>query len=265
MEMEKISSLQNARIKNVVLLQEKSAERKLQNRFVVEGMKELQMALDANYQVEAVFTNDVDAMSEALQSRLQEGGTAMYQTTDDVFAKIAYRENTSKVVALISCKANSLDALALSKNPLIIIVEGVEKPGNIGAIIRTADAIKADAVIVCDAKADLYNPNVIRGSVGTFFAVPLVACTNEDCAAWLAKHDIKAFAAALTATHFYHEVDMREATAIVFGAEATGLTSFWLDKVTQVKIPMLGKNDSLNVSVSVAVMVYEAGRQRNFQ
>lgn len=262
-----ITSLQNQAIKNIVKLS-KSKERKEQGLFVVEGARELSLALQSGYQLVAVYlcrelfekTKYPDLLNTIPQS-LQ----IINEISLPVFTKIAYRENSDGIVALLKPKRHTLDELSLSTNPFLIILESVEKPGNLGAILRTADAAAVDAVIVCDPQTDLYNPNVIRSSVGGIFTVQTAICSSEEAFAWLQDQQIFSFAAELQAAEFYQNIDFTASSAIVMGTEADGLSDFWLKNATKrIKIPMRGKIDSLNVSVSTAILTFEAMRQRGF-
>ena len=180
-----------------------------------------------------------------------------------VYEKIAYRGSTEGIVAVVREKRLSLNDLQLSRSPLLMVLERVEKPGNLGAILRSADAAKADAVVVCDPLTDLYNPNLIRSSIGAIFSVPTVACTSEECIEFLKQKQIQILTAQLQNSNLYYDQDMKRATAIVMGTEATGLTDQWRQAATaHIRIPMLGKMDSLNVSVSAAILLFEAVRQR---
>jgi TrmH family RNA methyltransferase len=168
-------------------------------------------------------------------------------------------------VALAKPKTHSLSDIRLSDNPFVIILEAVEKPGNLGAVLRTADAAAVDAVIICDPQTDLYNPNVIRSGVGGLFTVQTAVCSSEEALVWLSTNGISTFAAELQAADFYQDTDFRQPSAIVMGTEADGLSAFWLkNATTRVKIPMRGEIDSLNVSVSTAIITFEAMRQRGF-
>lgn len=258
-----ITSLQNPAIKNIVKLS-KSKERKEQQLFVIEGARELSLALQSGYRPEAVYLcremfektkypDLLDPLSKEI----------VFDISLPVFAKVAYRENSDGVVALAKPKQHSLSDLKLSLNPFLILLESVEKPGNLGAILRTADAAAVDAVIVCDPQTDLYNPNVVRSSVGGLFTVQTAVCSSEEAFAWLQAHNIRSFAAELQAAEFYQKTDFTQPSAIVMGTEAEGLSDFWLHNATKrIKIPMRGKIDSLNVSVSTAVLTFEAMRQR---
>ncbi len=259
MKIEVISSLQNPKVKNLVKLIEKSSERRAQQLIVVEGLRELGLAISAGMQISQLyFCPTIGAQAEDLVA------DQYFEVTKEVFAKIAYRENSDGFIGLLVPRFYTLETLPLSESPFIITLEAVEKPGNLGAILRTADAASIDAVIICDPKTDIYNPNAIRSSVGCIFTVPIVVTTNEELKEWFDEKGIQYFAAALTAEKLYTEIDFKKPSAIILGTEATGLSEFWLNKSTaQIKIPMQGKIDSLNVSISTAVLTFEANRQRN--
>ncbi|MDO5522498.1 MAG: RNA methyltransferase [Bacteroidia bacterium] len=258
-----ITSLQNPAIKNVVKLS-KSRERKEQQLFVIEGARELSLALQSDYRIDAVYvcremfekTKYPDVLNSLPEN-------IIFEIAPLVFEKIAYRENSDGLVALAKPKLHTLNDLRLSENPFVIILESVEKPGNLGAILRTADAAAVDAVIICDPQTDLYNPNVIRSSVGGIFTVQTAVCSSNEAVVWLEANKITSFAAELQAAEFYQNIDFTQPSAIVMGTEAEGLTDFWLKNAKKrIKIPMRGKIDSLNVSVSTAVLTFEAMRQR---
>lgn len=260
-----ISSLQNPAIKNVVKLS-KSKERKEQQLFVIEGARELSHACSGGYQVESVYVfRDMFAKTKYPDVLARIDDSRIFDISQAVFEKIAYRENSDGIIAIAKPKLHSLDQLHVSENPFVIVLESVEKPGNLGAILRTADAAAVDALIVCDPQTDLYNPNVIRSSIGTIFTVQTAVCSSREALDWLEQHHIVSFAAELQASEFYHTVDFRSPSAIVMGTEADGLTHFWLQHTKKrIKIPMRGKIDSLNVSVSTAILTFEAMRQRGF-
>jgi TrmH family RNA methyltransferase len=264
--MEKITSLQNPHIKNIVKLS-KARGRKEQGVFVLEGARELSLALAAGYETRSVFVcQELFAKSDYPDVLSSIGEQLKIEVSEQVFDKIAYREGSDGLLALMKPKSHSLADLRLPKEPFIIVLEAVEKPGNLGAILRTADAARADAVVVCDPLTDVYNPNAIRSSVGCVFTVPLAVCSSEEALNWLKANHIQSFAAELQAAEWYHEADFRKASAIVMGTEADGLTPFWLQNADKhIKIPMRGKIDSLNVSVSTAVITFEAMRQRGFE
>ncbi len=260
-----ITSLQNPTIKQIVKLS-KSSERRAQRLFLLEGARELSLALQAGYMVTEVFLCR-EMFTQSKYPRVLESlhPEIITEISPAVFAKIAYRENSDGVVALAQPKSHTLNELLLSENPFLILLEAVEKPGNLGAVLRTADAAAVDAVIICDPQTDLYNPNVIRSGVGGLFTVQTAVCTSSEALAWLQQHHISIYAAELQAAEFYQDIDFRPPSAIVMGTEADGLTDFWLHHATKrIKIPMRGKIDSLNVSVSTAILTFEAMRQRGF-
>ena len=260
-----ITSLQNPAIKNIVKLS-KSKERKEQQFFVSEGARELSLALQSDYQIQAVYVcREMFERTKYPDVLNSLPDTIIFDISFPVFEKIAYRENSDGVVVLAKPKSHTLNDLKLSENPFLIVLESVEKPGNLGAILRTADAAAVDAVIVCDPQTDLYNPNVVRSGVGGIFTVQTAVCTSLEAVEWLAEKKITSFAAELQAAEFYQNVDFTQPSAIVMGTEADGLTDFWLKNAKKrIKIPMRGKIDSLNVSVSTAILAFEAMRQRGF-
>lgn len=263
--MEKITSLQNSRIKNIIKLS-KSKERKEQNLFIIEGARELNLALSVDYEINSVFvcpelfvkTDYPDILNSIPENKLLE-------VSEVVFEKIAYREGSDGLLTLAKPKKHSLENLELPENPFVIVLEAMEKPGNLGAILRTADAARVDAVIICDPATDLYNPNAVRSSVGCLFTVQTAVCTSQEALYFLRRKHIKTFAAELQASQWYQDTDFTGPSAIIMGTEADGLTDFWLQHSdARIKIPMRGKIDSLNVSVSTAVLTFEAMRQRGF-
>ena len=256
-EMEKITSTQNPKVKRLAALQQKSAERRREGVFVVEGRRELDHCIEAGYEVESIFVCQ-DIVPDNLPPAAQ-----TYDVSTRVYERIAYRGSTEGIVAIVYAKQLTLNDLKLGDKPFVVVLESVEKPGNLGAVLRSADAAGVDAVIVCDPLTDLYNPNLIRSSIGAIFTVPCVACTSEECIHFLKERGIQILTAQLQDSRLYYDVDMRRPTAIVMGTEATGLTQQWrLAADAHIRIPMLGRLDSLNVSVSAAVLMYEAVRQR---
>ncbi len=250
-----ISSVHNPRIRQVIALTQKASERRRTGLFVVEGRREVERCVAAGYEV-------VEAYS--LTSDSPPVGEERWRVTPEVYERIAYRGTTEGIVAVVRQRHARLSQLVLpAEGALVVVVESVEKPGNIGAIMRSADAAGAHALIVSDPHTDLYNPNLIRASVGTCFSVPTVACTSAEAIAYLRAHGVAILTAQLQDSRLYYDTDMRRATAIVLGTEATGLTSAWREAAdAHIRIPMLGMADSLNVSVSAAVLLYEAVRQR---
>ena len=253
-----LTSTKNPRIKNLLALQQKSAERRRAGLFVVEGRRELEHCLEAGYEVVELYV-----CPELLPADVRFPDADILVVSPAVYERIAYRGTTEGVVAVVRTRHLTLSDLQLSANPLIVVLESVEKPGNLGAILRSADAAGADAVVVCDPLTDLYNPNLIRASIGAIFTVPTVACSSAECIEYLKDHGIQILTAQLQDSHPYYDTDMRRPTAIVMGTESTGLTDQWRQAATaHIRIPMLGRLDSLNVSVSSAILLYEAVRQR---
>lgn len=261
----KITSLQNAAIKNIVKLA-KSKERKEQQLFVIEGARELSLALAGGYIIDSVYVcTQIFAKSKYPDVVDSIARDKKFTISPAVFEKIAYRENSDGIVAVAKPKSHGLADIKLSANPFVVVLESVEKPGNLGAILRTADAAAVDAVVVCDPQTDLYNSNVIRSSVGTLFTVQTAVCTSSEAMEWLQQNKITSYAAELQAAEFYQDVDFTHPSAIIMGTEAEGLSDFWLQNAEKrIKIPMRGKIDSLNVSVSAAILTFEAMRQRGF-
>lgn len=261
-----ITSLQNPSIKNIVKLYKSSRERRDQSLFVIEGARELSLALDSSYSIEAVYVcREMFSRTRYPEVLDLIPNNILFEISSVVFEKIAYRDGSDGIVALAKPKKHRLDDIKLSDNPFLIILESVEKPGNLGAVLRTADAAAVDGVVICDPQTDLYNPNVIRSGVGGLFTVSTAVCTSEEALSWMQKHNISIYAAELQAAEFYQDINYEKPSAIVMGTEADGLTGFWLSNATKrIKIPMRGKIDSLNVSVSTAIITFEAMRQRGF-
>lgn len=282
---ETITSAQNPKIKELLALQEKSRARREKGLFVVEGRRELGHCLDAGYKARTIFVckeilgedglaeilgndvrNGIPGQAAASSCCLANGGKApdIIEITPALYEKVAYRGGTEGVIAEIYTKETRLGDLVLAKEPLIMVLESVEKPGNLGAVLRSADAAGADAVIICDPLTDLYNPNLIRASIGAVFTRQVVAASSEETVKWLKDKGIKILTAQLQDSEWYYDTDMRGGVAIVMGTEATGLTDFWRKAAdAHIRIPMLGSLDSLNVSVSAAILLYEAVRQRH--
>lgn len=253
-----ITSTSNPRIKEVTGL-EKARNRRESGSFLIEGLREVRMAVKAGYVIN-YFLRCPEILSHAdeVQSVAEE-----WLISREVFSKLAVRENSGGLLAVAKMKSHQLDVIRPGVNPLIIILESVEKPGNLGAVLRTADAAGADAVIVCDPQTDLYNPNIIRSGLGSLFTVPVGITDSSAAISFLRKHSISIYATSLEASVPYDTIDFRKSTAIIMGTEATGLSDEWLRASDQnIIIPMFGNVDSMNVSVSAAIVTFEAVRQR---
>ncbi len=311
MKYEKITSAQNPKIRELTPLQHRSAYRRETGLFVVEGRREVARCLDAGFRVRTFFycpeiisegemeeifakvSDDGcgrDGGSEGLavgsdSSRLEE--VLAVEIPAELYDKVAYRGGTEGIMAVAECREMSLSGLRVGRTPLIVVLEGVEKPGNLGAVLRSADAAGVDAVLLCDSPSDIYNPNVLRASTGTVFSVPLAEATSEEAIEWLRERGVKILSAQLQDSDWYYDTDMVNdlggavdggeggcsdggsaerlgGVALVMGTEDEGLTDKWRAAAdAHIKIPMLGRADSLNVSVSAAVLLYEAVRQRH--
>jgi TrmH family RNA methyltransferase len=267
--LKEVSSLQNPLVRKVLSLRVKSRERRSTGLFVLEGERELRLAVQAGYHIETLIFcpailhgRDMEEIRGAVPA-----ATASLAVSSDVYAKMAYRGNTQGLMAIARWRDHSLDGLTLaSESPLILVAEAPEKPGTIGALLRTADAAALDAVIIANPKTDLYNPNTIRSSVGCLFTTPIATGTTDEVIDYLKKKDCRIFCAALSASVAYTQADFRVPSAIVVGTESEGLSDYWLDASDQkILIPMEGKIDSMNVSVSAAILIFEAKRQRRFR
>ncbi len=264
-----ISSLQNELVKEIVQLQEKSRVRKKTGLFFIEGQRETRLAIDGGYTLEKILfceeiisKNQIDQLVESIKNQTP----ILVKISIQVYQKLAFRKTTEGLLAIAKAKNLSLDELKLKDNCLVLIAEASEKPGNIGALLRTADAANLDAVIIANPKTDFYNPNIIRSSVGCVFTNQIAQGSTNEILKLLKDNQINIYAAALDKRSLpYQRMDYSKASAIVVGTEATGLSEQWLENATEnIIIPMQGKIDSLNVSVSAAIIIFEAKRQRNF-
>lgn len=261
-----ISSIQNPYIKQLIQLKDKSRERKKSGLFLIEGEREIMLALKGGYELETVLFNP-EIISQQRLNNLTTKQLNTIEITSEVYQKLAYRDTTEGVLAVAKSKAHNLDKLKFqTKNPLLLVAEAPEKPGNIGALLRTADAARVDAVIIANPKTDLYNPNIIRSSVGCIFTNTIVTGSTSEIIDFLKSKNIPIYCAALQASVNYDTQDFTKATAIVVGTEATGLSDDWLENATQnIIIPMQGDIDSMNVSVAAGILIFEAKRQRGFK
>ena len=265
MPIEKITSVQNEGIKRVVRLRDRRG-REARGLTIVEGVREVRQALRAGLVIQQVYwcREGKDHCPDDLVEELAAAGVRIVETSGVVYEKIAYGDRMDGVLAMVEQPARTLADLELPAKPLVVVMESVEKPGNLGAVLRTCDGAGVDALVVCDERTDLFNPNIVRASLGAVFTVPVAACTSREAAEFLTARGIRSFAAVVQATGHYFEKDLSGPCAIVLGSEQDGLSDFWRQHATdQVRIPMRGKLDSLNVSVSAAIMIYEALRQRS--
>lgn len=263
--MKEITSIHNSYIKDLLKLQEKSRERKKKGLFLIEGKREISLAINSNYEFDTIlFLPDLITEDEILH--LFNANINRIQISKEVYQKLAYRASTEGIIAVTKAKEFSLENIQFKKEkPLILVAEAVEKPGNIGALLRTADAANIDAVFIANPKSDLYNTNIIRSSIGCVFTNQIATGTSKEIIAFLKEKNIHIYAATLQNSNEYHKENYTESTAIVVGTEATGLSEIWREAATQnINIPMQGQIDSMNVSVSAAIILFEAKRQRGF-
>lgn len=256
----KIESLQNPGIKQLIKLQQKSRERKSSSLFVNEGLQENRLALDSGFVPKKFY------LSEGIYDySLKLPDAEIYAVADSLFEKIAYRGTTGGIIGIYESPKFSLEQIELSDNPLIVILEAVEKPGNLGAVLRSCDGAAVDLLIVCDPLTDFFNPNVIRSSVGTVFSNQILAESKEKVVEWLKNNKIQIVSTFLRDnTISLYDADLKTQSAIVFGTESSGLSDFWAEQSdVLIKIPMKGRVDSLNVSNAAAICIYEAVRQRS--
>jgi TrmH family RNA methyltransferase len=262
--MKQITSVQNPYIKSLVQLQEKAKVRKQTGTFLIEGQREIELALKGGYEIETILIcTDLAQPSENL--KIPRSEHQIIEISKEVYQKLAYRDTTEGILAIAKTKLLALSDLKLSKNPLILIGESLEKPGNVGAILRTADAANIDAVIIANPKSDLYNPNIIRSSVGCLFTRQIAVGSTEEVITYLKANKINIFSATLQDSTEYHTQNYNTPSALVVGTEATGLSEKWRTESTKnIIIPMQGEIDSMNVSVAAAILLFEAKRQRGF-
>ena len=264
--MKEITSIQNSYVKDLLKLQEKSRERKKKGLFIIEGKREISLAIAADYEFDTILYFE-ELISEQEILHLFNANVHRILISKEVYQKLAYRDSTEGIIAVTKAKDFSLENIQFKiENPLILVAEGVEKPGNIGALLRTADAANVAAVFIANPKSDLYNANIIRSSVGCVFTNQIAVGTSEEIIAFLTEKKIKVYATTLQNSNEYHKEDYTAAAAIVVGSEATGLTPIFREEAIQnINIPMQGKIDSMNVSVAAAIVLFEAKRQRAFK
>jgi RNA methyltransferase, TrmH family len=258
--MPELTSLQNSRVKTIVKLRDDKRQRQRDGVMLVEGQYELELALASGLRPREVF------VCEELAAGKNVAGLDLLPVTvtRTVFEKMSHREGPDGWLAVFPTPRRDLNTLLLSPDPLLVLTEAVEKPGNLGAILRTADAAGVDGLLVSDPRVDLFNPNVVRASRGTLFTVPVVETSNSAALAFLRSNNIKVLAATPHTDIIFTEINLRQPVCIAVGTENAGLTDFWMDNADfKVKIPMMGKVNSLNVSTSTAIILYEALRQRS--
>jgi TrmH family RNA methyltransferase len=265
-----IRSAQNPKVKQLVRLKDRK-ERDETGLFLIEGFREIQRAFLGKVQMQALFICPeffLGSNEPALIDQLKQTGCLIYPCAPHIFEKLSYRDRPDGLLAVadqMCADLNDLTAkISQSKHPFLLIAEAIEKPGNLGSMLRSADAVAVDGVIVCDRCTDVYNPNVVRASVGTLFTVPVIEATSSETLLWLKENGIKIVAATPQAKELYTEVDLTGPVALAVGTEQVGLSEPWLKACdVQVRIPMGGVADSLNVATAATLLLYEVQRQRN--
>jgi TrmH family RNA methyltransferase len=258
----RITSAQNARVKQLVALQ-KPRERRKSGTFVIEGIREVSLAQKSGINLNEVYLCEELFVPDSTYP-IRTDGLKVYAITSEIFEKVSYRGHSGGILAVAPTPLQTLDRLPSKINPFYLVIEQVEKPGNIGAVLRTADAAGVDALIICDPATDLYNPNIIRASLGCLFTVPTIICNNEALLTFLTQKHIISFATLPEGEELYMDMNYSGGIAILMGAESTGLSDFWKKNANhQISIPMNGSIDSLNISNAAAIVTYEALRQRN--
>jgi len=264
-----ISSVQNPKVKQVLHLRDKKGRDKT-GQFLIEGYREILRATDAGWQIDILLICPelyLGSNEPALINQIAKKGTEIIICTQQVFEKISYRDRPDGLLAIAPQKRFKLSDLESSrKNPLYVVAEAIEKPGNLGTILRSSDAVGVDGLIVCDRCTDIFNPNVVRASVGTLFTVKTVEAKGDETLSWLKKQNIQILAATPSAKKEFTEVDLTGPIAIAVGTEQLGLSDRWMNEASiQVRIPMLGVADSLNVAMATTLLLYETNRQRNLK
>lgn len=265
-----ISSLQNPKVKEVIHLRERR-DRERTGRFLIEGYREILRATEADWTIDQLFICPelfLGTNEPALIQRLKEQKAQIISCTPKVFEKLSYRDRPDGLLAIAPQKKSNLKDLewifTSSSLPFLVVAEAIEKPGNLGTILRSSDAVGVDALIVCDRCTDIYNPNVVRASVGTLFTVPTVEASGEETLAWLKEHGVYILAATPQAEKEFTEIDLNRPVAIAMGTEQLGLSERWMQQADlQVRIPMDGVADSLNVAMATTLLLYEVRRQRH--
>jgi TrmH family RNA methyltransferase len=258
--LKEIQSTQNQLVKSIVELKYKAAKRKEQGLCIIEGQKELEIAVASGLVIEKLL---LEKNLELSNPSLRDAALEVFECSSEVMEKIAIRDVKSSIIAVARANYLSLSDVNLSERPFVLILENIEKPGNLGSLFRTADAANVDVILCTEMQTDIYNHNVVRNSLGCVFSKQIVSCTNEEALEFCQKNNIKIYPTYLHTEKYYYQENFTQAAAIVFGTESTGISDFWASKTDHlIKIPMLGKIDSMNVSNSASILLYEVVRQR---
>lgn len=250
-------------VKSIVELKFKAAKRKEQGLCIIEGQKELEIAVASGLVIEKLL---LEKNLELSNPSLRDAALEVFECSSEVMEKIAIRDVKSSIIAVARASYLQLSDVKLSENPFVLILENIEKPGNLGSLFRTADAANVDVIICTDMKTDIYNHNVVRNSLGCVFSKQIVSCTNQEALDFCKKNHIEIYTTYLHTDKFYYQEDFNSPTALLFGTESTGVSDFWISNTKhKIKIPMLGKIDSMNVANSASILLYEVVRQRRLE
>jgi len=263
MKSKKITSIENKRIKDLIKLSKKSKFRNKTNLFIVEGLKEINASIENNYEIKSLFYDPKIIELNKIHVPIN---SEVIEVSSNIYEKISFRSSTEGIIAVAIRKNYNKEKIKIDNKKVVLILDGIEKPGNIGAILRTSIASNVDTIIITNKKCDTHNPNVIRSSVGSFFKTKIIYLENNEALEFLKKNKFKIYAASLKSDKIYSNENYNFPIGLVFGSENEGISKFWEENSdVKIKIPMGNKIDSLNVSVSCAIILYEINRQSKFK
>ena len=263
MKSKKISSIENKRLKDLIKLSKKSKFRNKTNLFIVEGLKEINASIENNYEIKSLFYDPTIIELKNINIPIN---TEVIEVSKNIYKKISFRSSTEGIIAVTKRKNYSKEKIKINNKKVVLILDGIEKPGNIGAILRTSQASNVDTIIITNKKCDIHNPNVIRSSVGSFFKTKIICMENNEALEFLKKNKFKIYASSFSTDKIYSNENYNFPIALVFGSENEGISKFWKENSDiKIKIPMENDIESLNVSVSCAIILYEINRQSKFK
>ena len=263
MKSKKITSIENKRLKDLIKLSKKSKFRNKTNLFIIEGLKEINTSIENHYSIESLFYDPTIIELKKINIPIY---TEVIEVSSNIYKKISFRSSTEGIIAVVKRKKYTKEKIKINNKKVVLILDGIEKPGNIGAILRTSQASNVDTIIITNKKCDIHNPNVIRSSVGSFFKTKIIYLENNEALEFLKKNKFKIYASSLNADKIYSKENYNFPIALVFGSENEGISKFWEENSDiKIKIPMDNDIDSLNVSVSCAIILYEINRQSKFE
>ena len=263
MKSKKITSTENKRLKYLIKLSKKTKFRNKTNLFIIEGVKEINTSIVNKYEIKSLFYDPTIIELKKINIPID---TEVIEVSSNIYKKISFRSSTEGIIAVAKRKNYTKEKIKINKKKVVLILDGIEKPGNIGAILRTSQASNVDTIIITNKKCDIHNPNVIRSSVGSFFKTKIIYLENNEALEFLKKNKFKIYASSLNTDKIYSNEKYNFPIALVFGSENEGISSFWEENSDiKIKIPMDDDIDSLNVSVSCAIILYEINRQSKFE